>query len=137
MLRTMILLRAFAFILSISSLHAATPSFEWVAAGGGEKSDKTRAVTFDREGNVFLAGETTGDGVFGDLKRTGLGSTDFFLAKVSKEGRFLWVRSLGGSLIDRGYGVVTDATGNAYVTGHFQSTDAQANGQPLPNSGST
>ena len=135
MLRTMIPLRALAFILSISSLHAATPKFEWVAAGGGEKSDKTRAVTFDREGNVFLAGETTGDGVFGDLKRTGLGSTDFFLAKVSKEGRFLWVRSLGGSLIDRGYGVVTDATGNAYVTGHFQSTDAQANGQPLPNSG--
>lgn len=86
MLRTMILLRAFAFVFSISSLHAATPKFEWVAAGGGEKSDKTRAVAFDREGNVFLAGETTGDGVFGDLKRTGLGSTDFSSPRSRRRG---------------------------------------------------
>jgi hypothetical protein len=65
----------------------------------------------------------------------GSAGSDFFVAKVSKEGRFLWVRSLGGSLVDRGYGVATDSTGNAYVTGHFQSTDAQANGQALPNAG--
>lgn len=135
MLRAMISLRTLCLALLASSLHAATPTFEWVAAGGGAKNDKTRAVTFDREGNVFLAGETTDDGTFGDLKRIGLGGSDFFVAKVSKEGRFLWVRSLGGSLVDRGYGVATDATGNAYVTGHYQSTDAQANGQTLPNAG--
>lgn len=133
MLRAM--MRLLLPFLLLSSLHAAVPSFEWVAAGGGTKNDKTRAVTFDREGNVFLAGEATDDSIFGDLKRTGLGGMDFFLAKVSKEGRFLWVRSLGGSLVDRGYGVATDAAGNAYVTGHYQSTDARANGQQLPNAG--
>ena len=131
----MIPLRTLCLALLATSLHAATPEFEWVAAGGGAKNDKTRAVTFDREGNAFFAGETTDDGTFGDLKRTGLGGMDFFVAKVSKEGRFLWVRSLGGSLVDRGYGVATDAAGNAYVTGHYQSTDAQANGQMLPNAG--
>ncbi len=124
-------MRALCLILLATSLHAATPTFDWVAAGGGAKNDKTRAVTFDREGNVFLAGEATDDGTFGDQKRTGLGGMDFFLAKVSPEGKFLWVRSLGGSLVDRGYGVATDSTGNAYVTGHFQSTDAQG----MPNSG--
>ncbi len=128
-------MRSLYLALLATSLHAATPTFEWVAAGGGAKSDKTRAVTFDREGNVFMAGETTDEGTFGDLTRAGLGGTDFFLTKVSKEGKFLWVRSLGGSLVDRGYGVATDAAGNAYVTGHYQSTDAQANGQPLPNAG--
>jgi hypothetical protein len=135
MLRAMISFRTLCLTLLATSLHAASPTFEWVAAGGGAKSDKTRAVTFDREGNVFLAGEATDDGTFGDQKRTGLGGMDFFLAKVSKEGRFLWVRSLGGSLVDRGYGVATDVAGNAYVTGHYQSTDAQANGQTLPNAG--
>lgn len=135
MLRAMMSFRTLCLALFATSIQAAPPSFEWVAAGGGAKSDKTRGVTFDREGNVFLTGETTDDGTFGDLKRTGLGSTDFFLAKVSKQGRFLWVRSLGGSLVDRGYGVATDAAGNAYVTGHYQSADAQANGQPLPNAG--
>jgi hypothetical protein len=128
-------MRSLCLLLLASSLQAATPIFEWVAAGGGAKSDKSRAVTFDREGNVFLAGETTDDGTFGDQKRTGLGGTDFFLTKVSPEGKFLWVRSLGGSLVDRGYGVATDSAGNAYVTGHYQSTDAQANGQTLPNAG--
>ena len=135
MLRDMISLRTLCLALFATSLHAATPTFEWVAGGGGAKSDKTRAVTFDREGNVFMAGETTDDGTFGDQKRTGLGSTDFFLTKLSKDGKFLWVRSLGGSLVDRGYGVATDPAGNAYVTGHYQSTDAQANGQTLPNAG--
>lgn len=135
MLRAMISLRTLCLALFATSLHAATPTFEWVAGGGGAKSDKTRAVTFDHEGNVFMAGETTDDGTFGDQKRTGLGSTDFFLTKLSKDGKFLWVRSLGGSLVDRGYGVATDAAGNAYVTGHYQSTDAQANGQTLPNAG--
>lgn len=130
-------MRPLCLALLATSLHAATPAptFEWVASGGGAKSDKTRAVTFDREGNVFMAGETTDDGTFGDQKRTGLGSTDFFLTKLSPEGKFLWVRSLGGSLVDRGYGVATDSSGNAYVTGHYQSTDAQANGQTLPNAG--
>lgn len=135
MLRTMISFRPLCLALFAASVHAATPTFEWVATGGGAKNDKTRAVTFDREGNVFLAGETTDDGTFGDVKRAGLGGTDFFLAKVSTEGRFLWVRSLGGSLVDRGYGVAADAAGNAYVTGHYQSTDAQAHGQTLPNAG--
>lgn len=135
MLRAMISIRILSLALFVSSIQAAAPSFEWVAAGGGAKNDKTRAVTFDREGNVFLAGETTDDGTFGDLKRTGLGGMDFFVAKVSKEGSFLWVRSLGGSLVDRGYGVATDAAGNAYVTGHYQSTDAQALSQTLPNAG--
>lgn len=137
MLRAMFSIRplCLALAFAITSLHAAKPEFEWVAAGGGAKGDKTRAVAFDHEGNVFLAGETTDDGTFGSQKRTGLGGTDFFLTKVSKDGRFLWVRSLGGSLVDRGYGVATDAAGNAYVTGHHQSTDAQANGQTLPNAG--
>lgn len=135
MLRAVNLIRVAVLALLSSSLQAATPTFEWVAAGGGSRNDKTRAVTFDREGNAFLAGETTDAGTFGDVKRTGHGGMDFFLAKVSKEGRFLWVRSLGGSMVDRGYGVATDATGHAYVTGHYQSTDAQANGRTLPNAG--
>lgn len=116
-------------------LHAADPVYEWVASGGGPKNDKIRAVTFDREGNAFLAGETTDDGTFGGLPRTGAGSMDFLLAKVSPAGQVLWVRSFGGGLIDRAYGVATDAAGHAYVTGHFQSTDAQVLGSTLPNAG--
>ncbi|MCP5559795.1 MAG: hypothetical protein H7A55_18760 [Verrucomicrobiaceae bacterium] len=117
----------------VSPGHGA--DFDWVTMGGGAKNDKTRAVTVDREGNVLLAGELTGDGVCGDQKASGGGGMDFFIAKLDPTGRCLWMHTLGGSGIDRGYGVVTDAVGNAYVTGHFQSTDAKVGDQMLPNAG--
>lgn len=128
-------LRSLFPLLAICSLQAAEPAFDWLAFGGGVKNDKTRAITADSQGNVFLAGETTGAGTFGDQLRADLGSTDFFLTKVDSAGRVLWVRGLGGSLVDRGYGVVADAAGCAYVTGHYQSTDAQALGKTLANAG--
>ncbi|MEZ0276758.1 MAG: SBBP repeat-containing protein, partial [Roseimicrobium sp.] len=119
----------------LSSVRAGAPEFAWASHGGGAKSDKTRAVCCDREGNVFLTGEMTEDGVFGEHEVKSKGSVDFFLAKLDKEGRFLWARNLGGSQVDRGYGVAADKAGNAYVTGHFQSTDAMADGKALPNAG--
>ena len=137
-------MRPLALLLLLALPSHAEPAFEWLAFGGGAKNDKTRGVTFDAAGNAFLAGETTGDGEFGGVKRMGAGDTDFMLVKVSPEGRVLWVRSLGGSLVDRGYGVVTDAAGEVYVTGHYQSQDAvapkgftptEALGQTLPNAG--
>jgi hypothetical protein len=129
---------ASAFLISLALLSGATaaePEFAWVSQGGGTKNDKTRAICTDREGNVFLAGEMTDDGVFGEHEVKSKGGMDFVLAKLDKDGRFLWVRNLGGSQVDRGYGVVTDKAGNAYVTGHFQSTDVNADGKALPNAG--
>jgi hypothetical protein len=131
----MIIPRSFLFCLLATHLQAAEPTLDWIAVGGGEKSDKTRGVTVDTQGNIFLTGETLGEGTFGTHKRADLGSTDAFLSKTTPDGKILWVSSFGGSLVDRTYGVVTDAKGNAYVTGHYQSTDVQALGQTLSNAG--
>lgn len=131
----MIIPRSFLFCLLATHLQAAEPTLDWIAAGGGEKNDKTRGVAVDTQGNVFFTGETLGEGTFGAHKRADLGSTDAFLSKTTPEGNILWVSSFGGSQIDRTYGVVTDAKGNAYVTGHYQSIEVQALGQTLPNAG--
>lgn len=61
---------------------------------------------------------------------------DMCLVKLDPAGKALWVSAIGGSKTDRAYGVITDAAGNAYVTGHFESTDAIVNGAKLPNAGS-
>ncbi len=120
----------------ISTFHAAEPpTCDWVFSGGGSGHDKTRAVTTDRAGNVFLASECVGDAMFGDQQHKTAGEMDMCLTKLDAAGKPLWVSGFGGSKTDRAYGVITDAAGNAYVTGHFESTDAMANGEKLPNAG--
>lgn len=131
-------------ILSLySAVFAKTPEiapqFAWATSAGGLKNDKIRGVAVDREGNVFVAGEAAGDVKLGSgpdsRSMKGRGELDFFLAKLDPNGRFLWTRMAGGGLIDRGYGVATDAKGNCYVTGHYQSTDADFSGTKLPHRG--
>lgn len=120
----------------VASIHAAEPpSCEWIFSGGGSGHDKTRAVTTDRAGNVFLASECVGDAMFGDQQHKTAGEMDMCLTKLDAAGKALWVSGFGGSKTDRAYGVITDAAGNAYVTGHFESTDAMANGEKVPNAG--
>lgn len=120
----------------VASLQAAEPpTCEWVFSGGGASHDKTRAVTTDRAGNVFLASECVGDAMFGDQLHKTAGEMDMCLTKLDAAGKPLWVSGFGGSKTDRAYGVITDPAGNAYVTGHFESTDAMANGEKVPNAG--
>ncbi len=111
------------------------PAFEWAASAGGLKNDKTRAINVDADGNVFLAGEATDEVKFGDRTVKSRGGMDFFVAKLDAKGQFLWAHMGGGSLVDRSYGVAADAVGNCYVTGHYQSTDADFSGTKLPNRG--
>ncbi len=120
---------------SAAGLPETAPDFAWAVSAGGKLHDKTRCVAVDAAGNIFLTGEFAGTSQFGEHTLTSAGELDFFIAKCSPDGKFLWARSAGGSGIDRGYGVATDAAGNCYVTGHFQSTNATFSGVAVPNSG--
>lgn len=123
------------FVCATGLLAAPPPACEWVFPGPGGGQGKTRAVAFDRGGNAFLAAEFAGEGTFGTLRRPNAGGLDMCLVKLDAAGRPLWVSGLGGSLTERAYGVATDAAGNAYVTGHFESTNVLAGDRPLPHAG--
>ena len=111
------------------------PEFEWAISAAGPGHDKPRGLAVDPDGNVLLTGEFTGTAAFGEFKRTAVGSMDFFVAKVSPAGKFLWVATGGGELIDRGYAVASDHLGHAYVTGHFQSPTAAFEKVTITNGG--
>lgn len=99
--------------------------FENGNAYGGNLYDNGGGLALDLNGNIFISGFTTstaGIATTGAYQVTSGGSYDAFLAKFSSSGTRLWSTFLGGSGIDMGYSVATDATGNAYITGRAAST---------------
>jgi uncharacterized delta-60 repeat protein len=72
------------------------------------------SVTTDANGNVYVAGQTTG-GLDGN---TLTGTYDFFVTKYNSSGVKQYTRQLGVTRIyTLGDSVATDANGNAYVAG--------------------
>ncbi|MBN9118258.1 MAG: SBBP repeat-containing protein [Planctomycetes bacterium] len=123
-------------LLTPASASAAdTISVEWAVRAGGPKADKARGMALDKNGNVYLTGEFGETADFGEFKLTSRGGLDYFLAKYDPTGKCLWVRQGGGGKTDRGYAVAVDRDGNAYVTGHYESTDADFDGVKLSNAG--
>ena len=91
---------------------------------GGTLKEYGNALTTDAKGNIFMTGEFFSSSVnFGNgVVLTGAGTSgncDFFLTKFDEMGNAIWAKKGGGSLTDRGYGIVFDNTGNLIVTGHY------------------
>jgi hypothetical protein len=75
------------------------------------------AVAVDATGSVYLAGETSGTLYFDAL--TGIGSTDFFVAKFNGSGARQYLHQLGAvGQPTSGQSVTVDASNNAYVAGY-------------------
>jgi hypothetical protein len=55
-----------------------------------------------------------------DVKLTGVGDRDIFIAKYDANGNFLWARSASGPLADEAKEVACDEEGNVYLTGFYK-----------------
>lgn len=126
---------ALLFLTPASVPAADSLSVAWAVRAGGPKADKARGTALDKDGNVYLTGEFGETADFGEFKLTSRGGLDYFLAKYDSTGKCLWARQGGGGKTDRGYAVAVDHDGNAYVTGHYESADAEFEGVKLANAG--
>lgn len=97
--------------------------FEWVSAGGSKSADEATGLTMDSAGKLYITGYHTGAANFGGKPAANTkGGSDLFVAKLERDGRFLWVTSSDGSAA-RGNGVVAYAGSTVVVTGfHMGST---------------
>jgi len=91
-------------------------------------NDYANGVATDSSGNVYVAGGTYG-GLDGN---NSAGNSDLFVVKYNSSGTKQWTKQLGTSSRDHARGVVTDSSGNVYVTG---GTKGKLNGNS--NSGRT
>jgi hypothetical protein len=94
----------------------------WAKSAGGSNDECGMSVASDASGNILVTGYYSSTKLgFGSDTLTNAGTSDIFLVKYDTGGNVLWSRSAGGTGSDYGSSVVTDASGNAYLTGWFYS----------------
>lgn len=94
----------------------------WAVREGGPDNDHTVSVSCDPFGNVYVAGHyhSTSFSVGTDLLING-GMGDPFIIKYTGAGNPIWARATGEMENDFAYTVVSDASGNAFLSGMFKS----------------
>ena len=82
-------------------------ALQWANQAGGKANDEAFGVDTDVVGNVYVTGcfRDTIDFDGNQLIAAGLFDDDVFLAKYQADGTLSWVRQLGGTGSDIGYGV--------------------------------
>jgi hypothetical protein len=97
----------------------------WVRTTQGLNFESVEDIRAGASG-IYITGYFTGtvdfDAGAGVATQVSNGSTDGFIQKVDASGNFVWVRAVGGTGMDRGLKLVTDAADNVYVAGGFEAT---------------
>ncbi len=113
----------------VAKVNAAGTALLYCGYIGGSGEDVGRGIAVDSSGNAYITGYTASTEatfpvtVGPDL--TYNGGTDAFVAKVNAAGTALvYCGYIGGSSFDQGYGIAVDSSGNAYVAGYTNSTEA-------------
>lgn len=124
--------RALAWLVAgllTASAFAEMPAFRWASRAGGTGHDYGTGIAVDNEGNTYICGYFRGQARFEDYALAGKGEADIFVAKYDRIGKLVWIRQAGGSADDFARSVATDAEGNCYVTGSFQSPTVDFGGE--------
>ncbi|MEI6816019.1 MAG: T9SS type A sorting domain-containing protein [Bacteroidota bacterium] len=122
-MKTRILLIVMLAFVGLSNLLIAqTPNWEWARSGIGSGLDEGYTVATDASGNVLITGGFDSPTItFGAFTLINAGGYDIFIVKYDANGNVLWAKSAGGSSVDYGISVSTDASGNILLTGYFYS----------------
>lgn len=94
----------------------------WARSSGGDGEEQAYNIAVDAGGNVFITGYFNSSSVtFGNITlNRSAGYADMFLVKYDASGNEMWAKNSLGSHYDaNGDGLVTDLSGNVFVSGLF------------------
>lgn len=116
-----------AFIRTYGGSGTSATLMDPVVDFGGSLDETVYDITYDTQGNFYLAGDTYSDNLYvaDPVQRFRSGPSDGFVAKFKVgSGVFpVWSTYLGGGSNDTIYGVAVDPSGRTYVAGSTSSTD--------------
>ena len=113
--------------------HDANNNYLWTKQIGGMGLDYGYDIINDNFGNIYIVGSYSGLNVDFDPSPTASytlasNSADGFILKLSHDGDFKWVKSIGGYFDDYFNNIVVDNIGNIFVTGYIKDyTDVDPN----------
>lgn len=107
----------------------------WMYGGGSYSVDEAMCSSKDASGNIYTVGYFGGSISLSGINLVSSGLSDIFIMKQNSSGTVLWAVKAGGYAEDRALSVVSDNSGNTYVTGFFYGT-AQFDTQTLTSLGS-
>lgn len=92
---------------------------QWAKKGAGTGEDRGKGITYDNNGNIYVAGYFTNQATFSGTTITNNGTTGSFLVKYDANGQLIWIKSncCGTSEYD---GIAIDENGFVYTTGYFE-----------------
>jgi hypothetical protein len=101
--------------------HDTEGNLAWAKGADGSEAAGS-GIQADAQGNVYVSGEFSGTGNFGDTNLTSFGAGDVFLAKYAANGDLLWARHAGGTNIDAGnvQGLGLDQTAHCFWAAECQ-----------------
>jgi hypothetical protein len=94
-------------------------NFLWATSGKGGGVETAHAIAVDGAGNSSITGQYWGGSIMGTTTLPSIGGIDIFVAKLDKNGNFVWAKAAGGKSNDSGLGIGMDGAGNSYVTGTY------------------
>lgn len=104
--------------------YDASGNVVWAKSVGGPSQDYSRGLATDLTGNVYITGYFLSPSlVFGTDTLKHITGADVFVAKYNASGNAVWARGAKKTSGDPAVSnsVATDASGNVFMTGYFQS----------------
>jgi hypothetical protein len=107
--------------------YSQTPKVEWAKAIGGTGNERANSVETDITGNIILVGRFQSPAIKIDnitlVKNSAdnVDVADIFIIKLDRNGKALWAVTAGEKGDDHATSCITDAKGNIYVVGFFES----------------
>ena len=112
-----------AFVLKFDPWHNKMLYSTFLGGGG---HDEGWGIDIDKNGNAYITGHTTS----GNFPVTNAvqpwlgGEADVFVTKINSGGdTLLYSTYIGGTKVDRAWGLTLDTLGNVYITGETESTN--------------